>query len=1088
MEKKSIWAKLLVVIMALCCTFALVLGVASCGGSEPTIKSVSVDDNGKMVVTYTDDSVKEIDLKGAKGDKGDKGEKGETGAAGQNGATGATGAAGQDGKDGVGVKDVKVADGYLVVTLTDNNEYKLSLNGISFGCAADEHDWKAVTIGDPATCTNAGTAIWVCSKCKLSEIHETDKLPHHYDAVDADVDYAFDQDDNLAYVRVEMVCDMCNEETLVYRYLAEGFESDKVDPTEEVDGTVDFEIKHVPATLESAGGTYLNWSVENGTYKGVVVLATEDALPHLYLSGSMWVDITKTYTVSELADANVIYFANRPTVCTEAVEAGLIANGYERMFIIKVKADHEYELNEEKSNLNPAEGEDVELVFICKNCKEELKIKATDYEIKDVPATCAAEGNKTLYYTYTGVDGKEKVGEKVLATYAKSETTHYYNDTVIDTTKELTFSDLDKIFGTEEERDVTIFNKNSITCAKAGRAEFTCTKCGEDVFLDNVIADHKYAADIAASTITEEKVVIVYKCTVCKEATYEEELKAGVGYRVVETAASCAGNGNKTLYYTVEGEEEEKSVVLETYEADLTTHWVGEAKVTNTKTYRMSELAAIFGDRYNEVTYFNPAAITCTKEGNASFVCDKCEETILIKVLADHVWEVDGEPAEEVRTDDEGNKTNVLVINFKCSVCKEATDKTEIPAGEYEIIDEPATCAKAGRKYIQYSYMLNGEKVDDEKTLTEYPINANNHEYNEKAIETSKTYRFSELKAIFGEEYENEVQVFSANTITCTKAGKASFACAKCHQNILIDVLDDHKMAVVGEPAVDEEAGIITINLKCENCDVTDVLKISAKEYKIEEKTANCEEAGYKKIVYSYLVNGEKVEDVIVLANYPVDLYNHIYGEFTLSTEETYTEAKLKEIFGDKYGVEEGGLRIFGNTATCDEKKHGYAYFKCELCEQDILIQIREEHVLVLDKAASVSTADLIYRVWKCANCDKVVEFKAEKPELITVEPTCTAKGYKYFVIEVAELEYEEKVIVEEFEGNAHHVFADGTPIDLDHVYTYEELEAIYGEDLSEAIRIFKNDPDHAAVWCNAGEHAILIKIDDAESFANADL
>ena len=881
-----------------------------------------------------------------------------------------------------------------------------------------------------------------------------------------------------------MVCDMCDEETLVYRYLAEGFESGLIDMDEEVDGTVDFEVKVVPATIESAGGAYLNWSVENGAYKGVVVLATYPVLPHVYESGDMMVDITKTYTVSELKKANVTYFANKPTVCTEAVEAGLITN-HDGMFIIMVKADHEYELNEEKSNLNPAENEDVELVFICKNCKEELKIKATDYDIDDVPATCAEEGNKTLYYTYTDANNVEQDGEKVLETYAKSETTHYYGETVIDTTKNITFSEIDDIFGTEEDRAVTIFNKNSITCAKAGLGEFTCTKCGTDVFL-NVIADHKFAADIEASTITEEKVVIVYKCTVCKDATYEEELKAGEGYRVETTDASCAGNGYKYLYYTVDGEE--KSVLLETYEADLSAHWVGEEKVSADKTYRKSELLKIFGDRYGEITYFNPAAITCTKEGSASFVCDNCGETILIKVLADHVWEVDGEPAEEVRTDDEGNKTNVLVINFKCSVCKEATDKTEIPAGEYEIINDPATCAKAGRKYIKYSYVLNGEVVNKEKTLAEYPIDANNHEYNEKPIETSKTYRFSELKAIFGDAYETEVQVFSPKSITCTVAGKASFICTSCEQNILIDVLDDHKMAVVGEPIVDQEAGLITINLKCEHCDVTDVLKIFANEYKIEEKKANCEEAGYKKIVYSYMVNGEKQDAEIVLANYPADVYNHIYGDYTLSTEETYTEAALKEIFGEMYGVEEGGLRIFGNTATCDEKKHVYAYFKCALCEQDILIQIREEHVLALDKSASVSTADLIYRVWKCANCDKTIEFKVEKPELITVEPTCTAKGYKYFVIEVAELKYEEKVIVEEFEGTAHHVFADGTAIDLDHVYTYEELEAIYGEDLSEAIRLFENDPDHAAVWCNAGEHAILIKIDDAESFANADL
>ena len=71
------------------------------------VKSVAIDDDGNLIITLTDDTVynlgKVTEAKGDKGDQGDKGDKGDTGAT------------------GVGVKSVTIdEDGNLIITLTDD--------------------------------------------------------------------------------------------------------------------------------------------------------------------------------------------------------------------------------------------------------------------------------------------------------------------------------------------------------------------------------------------------------------------------------------------------------------------------------------------------------------------------------------------------------------------------------------------------------------------------------------------------------------------------------------------------------------------------------------------------------------------------------------------------------------------------------------------------------------------------------------------------------------------------------------------------------------------------------------------------------
>ena len=126
------------------------------GDTGVGVKSVVIDEDGKLIITLTDDSVLDLGkVTGDKGDQGDKGDKGDTGATGvgvksaeidadgnliitftdgvvtnlgkivgtdgKNGTDGKDGKDGVDGKNGIGIKGCRIDDnGNLILTLTDN--------------------------------------------------------------------------------------------------------------------------------------------------------------------------------------------------------------------------------------------------------------------------------------------------------------------------------------------------------------------------------------------------------------------------------------------------------------------------------------------------------------------------------------------------------------------------------------------------------------------------------------------------------------------------------------------------------------------------------------------------------------------------------------------------------------------------------------------------------------------------------------------------------------------------------------------------------------------------------------------------------
>lgn len=97
------------------------------------VKSISVEDDGKLRLYMTDDSFVEGEINvpagpvGASGVDGKNGDNGKDGVDGRDGVDGKPGSDGENGKDGVGIKAVGAEDGKLVITLSDDERYSFDI-------------------------------------------------------------------------------------------------------------------------------------------------------------------------------------------------------------------------------------------------------------------------------------------------------------------------------------------------------------------------------------------------------------------------------------------------------------------------------------------------------------------------------------------------------------------------------------------------------------------------------------------------------------------------------------------------------------------------------------------------------------------------------------------------------------------------------------------------------------------------------------------------------------------------------------------------------------------------------------------------
>ncbi|WP_246818698.1 ExeM/NucH family extracellular endonuclease [Corynebacterium sp. HMSC074C01] len=108
------------------------------------IESVTTNDKGEVIITYTDGTTDNLGLlAGPKGDQGEPGHDGDNGAPGRNGENGKDGTDGRDGKDGRGITSVTTdAAGNLVVKYTDGTSETVKVDSkpaSRTGSSAGEH-------------------------------------------------------------------------------------------------------------------------------------------------------------------------------------------------------------------------------------------------------------------------------------------------------------------------------------------------------------------------------------------------------------------------------------------------------------------------------------------------------------------------------------------------------------------------------------------------------------------------------------------------------------------------------------------------------------------------------------------------------------------------------------------------------------------------------------------------------------------------------------------------------------------------------------------------------------------------------------
>ncbi len=188
-KSKSMFGKLLLLLLTLCCAIVLLFGLAACSETKG-IASAVINDNGELVITYTDGTSDNLGVvvgkdgedgkDGQDGAPGKDGVDGEDGKDGQDGAPGKDGVDGEDGKDGAdgrGISKVEFsADGTkLVITYTDNTTQEIAIPAYGTQCS---HENVEYLVFEEHTSDKEGTYLRVCTDCGHAVIEHSSR--HEY--------------------------------------------------------------------------------------------------------------------------------------------------------------------------------------------------------------------------------------------------------------------------------------------------------------------------------------------------------------------------------------------------------------------------------------------------------------------------------------------------------------------------------------------------------------------------------------------------------------------------------------------------------------------------------------------------------------------------------------------------------------------------------------------------------------------------------------------------------------------------------------------------------------------------------------------
>lgn len=705
-KSKSMFGKLLLLLLTLCCAIVLLFGLAACSETKG-IASAVINDNGELVITYTDGTSDNLGVV--------VGKDGEDGKDGQDGAPGKDGVDGEDGKDGAdgrGISKVEFsADGTkLVITYTDNTTQEIAIPAYGTQCS---HENVEYLVFEEHTSDKEGTYLRVCTDCGHAVIEHSSR--HEY----GDVKVVPPTCTTEGYTG--KTCTIC------------GHAADKTDIKEPLghDWSDEHYVVEDGRTICEDGGMYVRVCsrcdlVDSRVTAAIghrcedwAVSTTPTAKNAGELTGTCencGTQQKKTLPAFDSNEGKEFYtytVTQEKEFCTDEGKGtySFEIDGQSFSFEVTI-AGSEHTLNGKKQSewLNASENAySVDITGI--------------KEFPDDHATCTEHGKG--YYMC------EECGEMVFVNTYRS---HVYAPETFEVTQEP-------------------------TCTAKGEQKGHCTVCDAEITEEIPALGHDENWEFVANE-DERSFTLTVTCNRCQTQISQDTNITNVK-KVVTKEATCSEEGEIVYTYTKDGKTVSVTAVVpkiaHTLNGKLATEWenadncydadmegifeFADDKATcenHGKGYYICEdcgemvfVETFRGHSYDTSEITKPA--TCTEDGVREFTCSTCGGTYTEKIPAKgHDYVVVGSPT--LPTD---STSGQVVIECSREDC-ETTHTITLPAltdSSYkkQVIVE-AACNKEGLIRYTYEYKV-GEKVEYTFTF-DIVVDMSNHEQSEDG----KTY------------------------------------------------------------------------------------------------------------------------------------------------------------------------------------------------------------------------------------------------------------------------------------------------------------------------------------------------------------
>lgn len=359
--------------------------------------------------------------------------------------------------------------------------------------------------------------------------------------------------------------------------------------------------------------------------------------------------------------------------------------------------------------------------------------------------------------------------------------------------------------------------------AEQGYKKYKCPVCEDEIIKPIAIPEHTWGEPV----FDVQTYKLTFTCTV-ESCTGSKVIDCDAQPTITTDPATCAKAGSITYDFTYNNGTPDQFVVT----LPQLKHYYGattnEIDIYRTVPFTYTELKAMFGDNLVGLNTFGNSIADCSQSGNGAFECSSCRVEFLIPIMGDHDMVAGTVVAPTCTTDgytvytcskhsDVTENRNIVscigshdfevigqvqnvdgsvTISVKCTrdICDHYTE--EITAENVREFTTPASCQADGEVYILYDYELDGTLVQDQKLqLRVLPKNAD-HKFGAHTITVDgvKVYSVAELKVIFGDDLSIAfgITLYGNAPASCQENGQFGFTCNACNTPYLVSYSGDH--------------------------------------------------------------------------------------------------------------------------------------------------------------------------------------------------------------------------------------------------------------------------------------------------------